>query len=138
MVQEILFPFIKFSYVIIYMQLYNNTYIHLYNTFILYNYVTGRNLFFSKFHLYLMKQILKKYNSSRTYVSKGKNTDNEPFYLTQRHFPSKYVNNSTIRNNARRKCVICAKHNKRRETHYECKKCDVGLCIVPCFELYLY
>jgi len=118
MVQEILFPFIRFSYII-------HTYIQLHNTFILYNYITGRNLSFSKFHVYLMKQILKKYSSSRTYVSKGKNTDNKPFRLTQRHFPSKYVNNLTIRKNARRKCVICVKHNKRRETHYECKKCDI-------------
>ncbi|XP_043524386.1 piggyBac transposable element-derived protein 4-like [Frieseomelitta varia] len=41
-----------------------------YNTFILYNYVTETNLSFSKFHLYLIKQILLKYNS-------GKSTGNQ-------------------------------------------------------------
>ncbi|KAK1125280.1 hypothetical protein K0M31_020471 [Melipona bicolor] len=100
-----------------------------YNTFILYNYVTGRNLSFSKFHLYLIKEILLKYNSS-------KSTDNGPFRLTERHFPSPYINNAAIRKNARRKCVVCRKHDRRSETHYECKKCDVGLCIYPCFGLY--
>lgn len=96
-----------------------------YNTFILYNYVTGRNLSFSKFHLYLIKQVLQKYSSGspHTSKSKGKSSDNEPFRLTQRHFPSPYVNNTAIRKNAGRKCVVCTKHNKRRETHYECIKC---------------
>ncbi|XP_043524705.1 piggyBac transposable element-derived protein 4-like [Frieseomelitta varia] len=109
-----------------------------YNTFILYNCVTGRNLSFSKFHLYLIKQILRKYSSGRTHTckSKGKSIDNEPFRLTQMHFPSPYVNNAAIRKNARRKCIVCRKHDRRSETHYECKKCDVGLCIYPCFEMY--
>lgn len=109
-----------------------------YNIFVLFNYVTERSLSFSTFHLYLIKQILQKYSSGRTHThkSKGKSTDNESFHLTQRHFPSPCVNNAAIRKNARRKCIVCRNHDRRKERHYECKKCDVGLCISPYLELY--
>jgi len=33
-----------------------------------------------------------------------------------------------------RHCCVCAMKNKRGSTLYFCAKCDVGLCIVDCFE----
>ena len=108
-----------------------------YNTFILYNYVTGRNLTFHQFHLNLIKQILRKYlDGINGYKLRGRDTNNEPFRLTQKHFPSPYESNTAIRKSARRRCVVCTKNDKRKDTHYECKKCNVGLCIHPCFEIY--
>ena len=32
--------------------------------------------------------------------------------------------------------LVYRKHNEKRERHHEYKKCDVGLCIDPYFELY--
>jgi len=65
---------------------YKKVFFHLldlavYNTFVLYNRVTERNLFFANFHLCLIKQIFKKYHSNRTNVIKvkDKNTEDEPF-----------------------------------------------------------
>lgn len=80
----------------------------IYNTFILYKYVTGRNLSFSKFHLHLIKQILHKYCSNRIHEckSKGGNPNNQPFRLIQRHFPSPYVKNSS--NSEKRKTQMCS------------------------------
>ncbi|CAK9810861.1 PiggyBac transposable element-derived protein 4 [Anthophora quadrimaculata] len=75
-------------------------------------------------------------DETNRYKSKGRNTNNEPFRLMQRHFLSPYETNTAIRKSARRKCVVCAKNDKRKDTHYECKKCNVGLCIHPCFEMY--
>jgi hypothetical protein len=31
-------------------------------------------------------------------------------------------------------CLVCAMKNKRGSTLYFCAKCDVGLCVVDCFE----
>ena len=38
--------------------------------------------------------------------------------------------------NAARKCVQCAKHGIRKETHYFCQTCmsQPALCVVPCFQ----
>ncbi|GBM08941.1 PiggyBac transposable element-derived protein 4 [Araneus ventricosus] len=60
--------------------------------------------------------------------------------LTGRHFPS-YVDESESRKKSR-KCVVCSlKINEngkrvRRESRFECKSCNVGLCVAPCFEIY--
>jgi len=42
-----------------------------------------------------------------------------------KHWPSK---------GKQRRCRVCAMKNKRGCTLYFCAKCDVGLCIVDCFE----
>ena len=69
--------------------------------------------------------------------------------LTARHFISKIVGSGKKKNIARL-CVVCNKaeqtntevdpeHKRRRpghETKYECKDCNVALCIDPCFRLF--
>jgi len=30
-------------------------------------------------------------------------------------------------------CRLCSSHSQRKTTVYKCAKCDVGLCMVPCF-----
>ncbi|XP_046827605.1 protein tramtrack, alpha isoform-like isoform X5 [Vespa crabro] len=80
---------------------------------------------------------LRKYPQDRVIVGRGnKNFGSNIFRLTGRHFLSVYVSNTAKSKSARRKCVVCAKNKKRSESRYECKKCDVGLCIDKCFELY--
>jgi hypothetical protein len=32
--------------------------------------------------------------------------------------------------------VVCSKHGKKKTSVYCCEICDVGLCLVVCFELY--
>ena len=63
---------------------------------------------------------------------------NNPERVTKRHFPSIYSNEASKKKNQVRKCVVCSKQGKRRESRYYCSQCDVGLCVVPCFELYPY
>jgi len=41
------------------------------------------------------------------------------------HWPSK---------GKQRRCRVCSLHKQIRSTLYFCKKCDVGLCVVNCFE----
>jgi hypothetical protein len=42
-----------------------------------------------------------------------------------KHWPSKVK---------QRRCRVCSLHKQTRSTLYSCKKCDVGLCVVNCFE----
>ncbi|PSN52550.1 PiggyBac transposable element-derived protein 4 [Blattella germanica] len=35
-----------------------------------------------------------------------------------------------------RRCRVCQMNKKTKKTVYFCKKCDCGLCIVPCFEIW--
>jgi hypothetical protein len=44
------------------------------------------------------------------------------------------------KSDSRRRCFFCS-HTTRGPKHetktsYECKECNVGLCVVPCFEAY--
>lgn len=60
-----------------------------------------------------------------------------PFHCLQgRHFPST-VPPTLKKAKPQRRCLVCQnKYNKRKDTTYMCMKCDVGLCPVPCFEIY--
>ncbi|KAK2575766.1 hypothetical protein KPH14_003655 [Odynerus spinipes] len=111
----------------------------IYNTYILYKITSKKNITFAKFHLCLIREILLKYQNINICNNKsGGQTASKDnvLRLVSRHFPSKYINPTGMRQNGRRKCVVCSKHKKRSETRFECKECNVGLCIAPCFELY--
>ena len=34
------------------------------------------------------------------------------------------------------RCCVCSSCGQRKRTVYKCTRCDVGLCVVPCFEEY--
>ena len=61
--------------------------------------------------------------------------------LNARHFPSIVAPTQKQKNPCRR-CVVCSNivdkngKRKRKESRYECTICNVGLCVVPCFERY--
>ena len=59
---------------------------------------------------------------------------NPPTTLTERHFPD-FVPETLSSTRPLRRCVVCSKV-KRKETRYQCIKCDVGLCVINCFEKY--
>jgi hypothetical protein len=37
---------------------------------------------------------------------------------------------------SRLRCRVCSERGQRKTTIYKCAKCDVGLCVVPCFADY--
>ena len=57
----------------------------------------------------------------------------KPSRLIGRHFPDKCPP-SAKKKVGQRKCVQCAKRKETRQSCYWCDKCQVGLCIVPCFK----
>lgn len=109
--------------------------ISIYNSYVLYQCVAGKKLKYKDFYLLLVKQILQKYPQNRKQAGGGKRSiENLPFRLTERHFPSKTLNAEG--KSTRRKCVVCSRQKRRKDTPYECKKCDIGLCVDTCFEIY--
>ena len=101
------------------------------NAYCLYKHNTRKQISIAKFHLELIRQIFQKYHINTTYHHQRGN--NNPLRLIGRHFPSLY---KPTRKNRTRRCVVCTANDKRRETRYECKDCNVGLCVEPCFRIY--
>ena len=62
-----------------------------------------------------------------------------PIRLTARYFPF-LATPPTIGNIGRRACIVC-NHTSRRKKKYtntrcQCDVCNVGLCVIGCFENY--
>ena len=59
------------------------------------------------------------------------------FRLTARHFAKKIEPKpGAKKQNPQRECVVCSEPAKRKFSRFECRCCDVGLHIDPCFEVY--
>lgn len=118
------------------------------NAYILYSLSTqnGRKLSHLHFRIELAKQLLHEAScpisssSSQllTSLSSSSHSSLSPAArLTERHFPDKVP----ARSNGipgQRDCAVCSgkRGRKRKTTTFCCKQCGVGLCVVPCFELY--
>jgi hypothetical protein len=90
------------------------------------------------YQLELIREIIGKYGS-QVRSSIGRPPSESTLRLTARDFPSRIPSTAT-QTNPRRKCYVCAntakRANARRNTLYECIQCDVGLCLIDCFEDY--
>lgn len=123
------------------MKWYKKYFFHLldiavWNAYCLYKHKTHKNISIAAFHLQLIRQILSKYHKENLRQSSPRSADKYPFRLTDRHFPAIYTSRNTKRKSNLRKCVVCSKNGVQRQTHYQCKICDVGLCVCPCFETF--
>nr|KAF7400247.1 hypothetical protein H0235_015984 [Vespula pensylvanica] len=80
---------------------------------------------FNKFHLVLIRDILRKYPQSRSVARNTKrNSEDLPFRLIEKHFPLKCLDQT--RKSLRRLFTNTRlQRNKRRDTQYGCKKCDL-------------
>lgn len=104
------------------------------NSYFIYQTKTGKNISVADFQLNLCREMLQKYYSSEMKKKGGRpSSGDDPLRLKERHFPKK-IPPTEKKMNPSRRCAICKP--KRKETSYFCKKCDVALCVQPCFELY--
>lgn len=104
------------------------------NSYCLYKFKTKKVLPMSEFHLALITELLQTYPRSTETVSFIRSEGS--LRLIERHFPIFYTSDKASRKNPMRRCVVCTQLNKRCCSRYCCKQCNVGLCIVPCFEMY--
>jgi hypothetical protein len=108
----------------------------IYNSYVAYQEITGKKLSFPDFHLKLIKEILNNYSKEQK-IPNFKITNAElTVRLNETHFFSFCEQKKGIKYSPRRRCAVCSSHDKRTDSRYECRKCDVSLCVVPCFELY--
>lgn len=101
------------------------------NANILYNESNQVKMPLLDFRLNLVEQIIEKYQVS--VEAKESRSAETPLRLSGKHFP-KLVESAAKK--IRRRCFVCSRKKKRTETRFECKICKVGLCVVPCFEIY--
>ena len=62
------------------------------------------------------------------------NNLHKPLRLVERHFPS--VKPHTKGRSKRSRCIRSNQMGVRKDATFECRKCEVSLCITPCFEMY--
>ena len=93
---------------------------------------------FADFLIELIRQLIARYAEPKRPIGHPIIRDN-PIRLTASHFPP-IVPAIAIRNIGRRACIV-GKHTSRHEkkntsTRYQCNVCNVGLCVIGCFEDY--
>ena len=115
------------------------------NAYILYSHSVqeGRKMTLIQFRIQLAKELLMETSQtvlppSSSRIRTFQQSSLPPSAcLTERHFPDKLPSRSNGQP-GQRNCVVCSSKcgRPRKTTTYFCKKCGVGLCVVPCFELY--
>lgn len=108
------------------------------NSNVLYDITSGKNVPIADFQLQLVKDIIAKHQKIKPRASTSRKSDDghSPLRLIERHFPAMYLVPEENKRPPSKRCVVCAKQKIRKETRYTCIKCDVPLCIIPCFEKY--
>ena len=102
------------------------------NSFITYK-VLGGKVSRREFILRLGERMLSTYAAKTMDVIRPSRLVAKPSRLIERHFPE-YCPPTEKRKRPLRKCAQCRKNNKRKDTSYWCKECEVGLCVAPCFK----
>jgi hypothetical protein len=108
--------------------------VSIWNSYILYKYVSGKELHFVTFHLQLIKQIFEE-NARTINIYQGKEILTIHYASLKGTFQV-YILISFRKKNHTRKCVVYSKHKSRRKSRYQCKVCDVSLCVDSCFRIY--
>ena len=86
------------------------------------------------FRQMLIKEIITWHSYGSISNKRGPHVHDNPLRLVENHFIRKM---SQVPKKQKRKCVRCNAMGIRRETCYQCDKCDyTALCVEPCFEIY--
>ncbi|XP_023721062.1 piggyBac transposable element-derived protein 4-like [Cryptotermes secundus] len=105
------------------------------NSMIVYRSNTGKRIQQLTFIIQLIEGLFVKYVSAVEHKVLGSHpSDNTVARLTERHFISK-IPPTVKKSRPHRKCVVCQKRGRRRDTVYWCDACSMGLCI-ECFRDY--
>lgn len=96
-----------------------------------------------QFRIKLIERILESHHKPGHLPKRGRPSLDElnPLRLSGRHFV-KFIPPTDTKQAPTRRCKVCCSKSGpdgktiRKETRYYCNECDVGLCAVPCFEIY--
>ena len=70
------------------------------------------------------------------YSSLPEHSQQAQLLFTKWHFPRKLQPSGKKTKNPVKRCYVCSRQGKRRESTYWCEDCNIGLCVTPCFEKY--
>jgi hypothetical protein len=105
------------------------------NALIIYRSNTGKQIDQLSFRTELVEGLFVKHASAvERKVQTGHRSDNLVPRLTERHFISR-IPPTEKKASPQRRCVVCYKHGRRKDTVYWCDACNVGLCL-DCFRDY--
>ena len=111
----------------------------IHNALICYNSLNSKPYHHLSFRIDLVRFIFQKYHPLVPREITGRPMVHpNPLRLTagkNAHFMDK-IPAEGKKASAQRKCVVCKKKGKRKESCYWCPDCEAALCIVPCFKLY--
>ncbi|KAG8239348.1 hypothetical protein J437_LFUL017961 [Ladona fulva] len=94
------------------------------NSMVIYQANTGKKVDQFFFRIQLIEELLIKYAKEDGYQQSGRRpSDNKLPRLTERHF-MKRIPASGTKLHPQRRCAVCARHGKRKDTVYWCEKCD--------------
>jgi hypothetical protein len=96
----------------------------------------NKNMDTLKFRLSQAKGLVEKYGSRVPRPVYGRpSVEPPPKRLTERHFLER-IPATGKKAKPQKRCVVCAKHGKRKESIYWCSECEAGLCLDGCFKKY--
>ena len=111
------------------------------NSHALYNIKTGKNMSLANYQRDLIREMLNKFHVPIPTTASGRpSAGDEPLkWLSERHFLTP-VPPTLKKTNPTRHCHVCSnttqRERKRKESRYMCTKCNVALCVHPCFQEY--
>lgn len=101
------------------------------NALIIYQKAVDPSITNLEFRKMLVNEIFLRYVPTESPRKRGRPSYTEdPCRMIERHFLN------SVPEKKSRRCVVCNSKKKRKDTRYECRDCDVGLCVVPCMEIY--
>ncbi|XP_021941441.1 piggyBac transposable element-derived protein 4-like [Zootermopsis nevadensis] len=87
-----------------------------------------------RFRILLAQGLVEKHGPGVPRPSSGRpSLDPPPKRLSERHFQER-IPATGKKAKPQKRCVVCRKRGKRKDTVYWCGECEVGLCMVGCFK----
>lgn len=110
------------------------------NSYIIYKIKTGKKPQLGEFRLNLIRQLLQEFTPERPNTTGGrKSKDPAPLRLSARHFPD-VIPSTEKKEKPRRACHVCRwttiGQQRRKDTTWMCRECDVPLCLPECFRTF--
>jgi hypothetical protein len=89
-----------------------------------------------KFRVDLVQALLVEHGRGVERKVSGRHSSNKTVpRLIKRHFPER-IPPTEKKAKPTKRCAVCYKQGKRRETVFWCPDCEAGLCVEGCFRTY--
>jgi hypothetical protein len=104
------------------------------NAVIIYRHNMGKKLSQLAFRISFLESRFEQFANTERGLPGRQAAEDIP-RLKERHFIRK-VPPSRKKAGPQRRCVVCTRHGRKKDTRFCCLQCDVGLCLEECFEAY--